>query len=194
MKKQLLLVLTLAFISCSSFAQTLKDMSAAESMTWYGIDFTAARFQNFGAYMSDKAVKTGLPRWSMHPFGNDDLDKFRKKFKKSEIKVEDKVTATHNKENDYTTQMTTEAYEMTMDDLKQVVSGYEISGEGYGLMFIVESFEYKAKKSNVWAVYINKTDKSVIDAKKVTTETYGDWYEGMLNTVQQGAKYLKSAR
>lgn len=79
MKRQLLLVLTLALITCSSFAQDLKDMAAA-------------RFQNFGAYMSDKA------------------------------------------------------------------------------------------------------DKSVIDAKKVTTETYGDWYEGMMNTVQQSAKYLKSAR
>lgn len=194
MKKQFVIIL--ALICCSLFtnAQSLKAMAESETMTWYGIDFTVARFQNFGAYLSDKTVKTGLPRWSMHPFGADDLATFKKKYKKEKITVADAQAATRNKEQDYTGHMTTSEYELNMDSLKNVIAAYEMKGTGYGLLFIVESFEYTKKKTNIWAVYINEADKTVIDAKKVTKETFGDWFVGVTETVQQGAKYMKNAK
>ena len=194
MKKQFVIILALIFSSFFTHAQSLKAMAESEMMTWYGIDFTTARFQNFGAYLSDKTVKTGLPRWSMHPFGADDLATFKKKYKKDKIAVADAQAATRNKEQDYTAQMTTGAHELNMDSLKTVVAQYEMKGTGYGLLFIVESFEYTKKKTNIWAVYINEADKTIIDAKKVTKETFGDWFVGVTETVQQGAKYMKNAK
>lgn len=191
MKKQFLLI---AALLCTMFtnAQTLEDMKNSETMTWYGIDFTVAKLQNFGSFMTDNSVKFGLPRWTMHPFGEDDLKKFKGKYDKKTIVIFDAQAAKRNKERDYAAQMTTEAYELNMDSLQNVVSQYEMKGTGYGLMYIVESFEYRKKKSNVWVVYINEADKKIIDARKVTKETYGDWFEGIIEATQQGGKYKSS--
>ncbi|MCB0698046.1 MAG: hypothetical protein KDC07_11810 [Chitinophagaceae bacterium] len=191
-------ILFAAVLACAAFVgktQTLADVKQSESLTWYGIDYSQTRFLNFGAYMSDKTVRKGLNRWSYNPFGGDDMDSWKKKYRKDDLKVENKMSAKRNEDAKYDEHMGTEPFEMTEDDIKKIVSEYDITGEGYGLLYIAECFNYlSSKKAYMWAVFINKKDKSVIDAQKTTTETYGDWALAVTNTLKQSAKALNKAK
>ena len=185
-------------LTCAAFmtnAQTLADVKASESLTWYGIDYSQTRFLNFGAYMSDATVRKGLNRWSYNPFGGDDIATWTKKYKKGTLKVDNKISGQRNKDAKYDEHMGTEPFEMIMDDVKKLVSEYDIKGDGYGVLYVVESFDYiSSKKAQVWAVFINEKDKTVIDAQKTMTETYGDWALAVTNTLKQSAKDLNRAK
>lgn len=195
MTKQILFAVVLMCTAFFTHAQTLADVKQSESITWYGIDYSQTHFLNFGAYMSDGTVRKGLNRWSYNPFGGDDMDTWKKKYKKETLKVDNKISAQRNKDTKYDEHMGTEPFEMSMDDVKKVVSEYDISGDGYGVLYIVESFDnVSSKKAQVWAVFINEKDKTVIDAQKTMTETYGDWALAVTNTLKQSAKTLNKAK
>lgn len=188
MKRKILLALWL-LMAVASQAQSLKEVENAETLTWYGIDFTQARFQNFGAYMNDATVKKNLPLWTMTPFGGDDLSRFKKKYSKKELLIENKQAATRNTGVNYDNHLSSDPHELDTEKIKAIVAEYDIQGNGYGLLFIVESFQNIGKKGSIWYAYINKADKSIIAAEKVTTETFGDWFESVNNTIKRSSRY-----
>lgn len=194
MKKGLVLIALLLLSAICTDAQTLADVKKSESLTWYGIDFSEARFLNFGAYVSDKSVKKSLPQWSYHPFGADDIEKWKKKYKKDKLVVDIKQSGKRNDSTDFDKHMSTEPFSMNIEDIKKIVAEYDIKGDGYGLLYIVESFQNSGKTSNIWSVFINQSDKTVIDAQRFTNETYGLWTEAIDHTIKQSAKQLSSAK
>ncbi len=195
MTKNILLALVLVCAALFTNAQSLVDVKQSPNLTWYGIDYSQTHFLNFGAYMSDGTVRKGLNRWSYNPFGGDDIATWTKKYKKETLKVDNKISAQRNKDTKYDEHMGTEPFEMTLDDVKKVVTEYDIQGDGYGILYIVESFDYiSSKKAKVWAVFINEKDKTIIDAQKTMTETYGDWALAVTNTLKQSAKTLNKAK
>lgn len=190
MTKQFLLTLCMVCAGLFTQAQTVDAVKSSETLTFYGIDFTEARFLNFGAYMKDKQVKNGLARWSMHPFGGDDLKTWSKKYKKDKFIVNDAQSAKRNADMNYDEHTGTDPFEMSEDDVKAVVAQYDIEGTGYGLLYVVESFDYlKTKPASIWVVFINQKDKSVIGMKKFTNDTYGDWLEATRLTLKQSSRY-----
>ncbi|HEY9178011.1 MAG TPA: hypothetical protein VIN07_09985 [Flavipsychrobacter sp.] len=191
-------IITGLYLVLSGFlaqAQTLADVKNSETLTWYGIDYSQMRLHNFGAYMSDGTVKRSLPNWSFNPVSEPDIKRLKSKYKKETVLVDVAESGKRNMAANYDNQLGDPDYQLTMDDIKKIVSEYDINGEGYGLLFVAETFKYATgKPATMWAVFINKADKSVIDAKKVTTETFGEWSEAVLNTIKHSAKHMSQAK
>lgn len=192
MAKQLLLTLCIVCAGLLTQAQSISSVKESKTLTFYGIDFSETRFLNFGAYLSDKQVKNGLARWSMHPFGGDDVRAWSKKYKKDKFIVNDAQSAERNAAVNYDERMGTKPFEMSEDDVKELVSQYDIEGNGYGLLYVVECFDnQKTKKGSIWVVFINQADRSIIGMKKFTNDTYGDWLEATRLTLKQSSRYWK---
>lgn len=195
MNKRLLLTLCIICTTFFAHAQTVKDVADSESMTWYGIDYSETRFMNFGPYINEDIIKRSLPRWSFDPFGGDDIDRWKKKYKKDNLEVDIAKSGERNKNTEYAAHIGNDAFELTKDDLQEMVSAYDISGDGYGMLFVGESFDKSGtKEARMWVVLINKKDASIIDAEKFTIETYGDWSEGIRLGVKQSARYMNKAK
>lgn len=191
-------IITGLYLVLSGFlaqAQTLVDVKNSETLTWYGIDYSQMRLHGFGAYMGDAAVKKSLPNWSFNPVSEPDVKRLKSKYKKATVLVDVAESGKRNMVANYDEQSGDPDYQLTLDDVKKIVAEYDIKGEGYGLLFVAETFKYATgKPATMWAVFINKSDKTVIDAKKVTTETFGEWSEAVLNTIKHSAKYMLQAK
>lgn len=193
MKKVFVLSIGLICASIFTKAQTLADANKASTITWYGIDYTETRFMNFGPYVADETVKRNMPRWSFYPFAESYYKTWSKKYKK-ELKVAMKKTDKLNNENNYTPHLTTEKFEMSRDDLQKIVDKHNIEGEGYGLIYIPETFDFKGSKpANIWAVVIDNKNGNIVDAQKYTHDTYGDWATGIEAVVKKHSKDFKNA-
>lgn len=193
--KRILIALGLICTLSATQAQTLKDANESESLTWYGIDYSHAHFLNFGAYLNDEGVKRGLPRWSFDPFGTDDVRNWQKKYKKDNWKVDIASTSKANKEEDYSDQFDTKPFELTEEEVKEIVTAHDIKGDGYGLMYVVESFDnVGVKEANVWAVFFSEKDKTILGMERYTADTYGDWAEAINLTLKKNSRYLAKAK
>ncbi len=191
-------IITGLYLVLSGFlahAQTLADVKASKTITWYGIDYSQMRLHNFGAYMGDAAVKKSLPNWSFNPVSEPDVKRMKSKYKKETVLVDVAESGRRNMAANYDKHLGDPDYQITLDDIKKIVAEYDIKGDGYGLLFVAETFKYATgKPATMWAVFINQADKSVIDATKVNTETFGEWSEAVLNTTKQSAKFLSQAK
>lgn len=193
MKKLLILICLI----CATFftkATGLDEAAASEQITWYGIDYTETRFMNFGDYVRDETIKKNLPRWSYYPFAGSYNKMWSKKYKK-ELLVAMDGTNKMNEEQNYTDHLTTESFEMSKEDLQKVVDKHNISGEGYGLMYIPETFDFVGTKpAKIWAVIINNADGTIIDAQKYKHDTYGDWATGIEAVIKKHSADLKKVK
>ncbi|MBZ0098891.1 MAG: hypothetical protein K8F30_07390 [Taibaiella sp.] len=193
--KKIILGLYLTISAIAVQAQTLADVKKAETITWYGIDYSQARFHNFGAYLNDGGVKRNLPNWSFNPVSEADIKRLKSKYKKKEIKVDVAESGKRNLAANYDEHLGDPDYQLSLDDIKKIVSEYDINGEGYGLLLVAETFKYATgKPATMWAVFINNADKSVIDAVEVSTETFGEWSEAVLNTIAKSARHMSQAK
>ncbi|MCB0699607.1 MAG: hypothetical protein H6551_11560 [Chitinophagales bacterium] len=193
--KKLLILVCLICATAFAKAQTLADVKASPKLTWYGIDFSETRFLNFGGFLRQESMETNLNFWSYDPFGNDDADHWKKKFKKDELGVNIKSSHDRNHKTDFAQHMGTEPFEMKEEDLKKILSEYEISGNGYGLLFVPEKYDnVGTKKAYIWGVFINEADKTIINAEKFVVECYGDWNEAIKFGVRQCSRHLAKAK
>ena len=191
-------IITGLYLVLSGFlaqSQTLADVKNSETLTWYGIDYSQIRLHGFGAYMNDGTVKKNLPNWSFNPVSEADIKRLKSKYKKKEILIEVGESGKRNLAANYDNKLGDPEYQLTLDDIKKIVAEYDIKGEGYAVLFIAETFKYATgKPATMWAVFINKADKSVIDATRVNTETFGEWSEAVINTTKQSAKFMSQAK
>lgn len=194
MRKVLALTLGLICASIITKAQTLADVNASENVSWYGVDFTETRFMNFGAYVSDETVKRNLPRWSFYPFAESYYKSWKGKYKK-DLKVKMDNTDKINKDHNYTDQMTTENFELSLEDLQKIVNKHNIDGDGYGIMYIPETYDFiGTKPGKVWGVTFSEKDGKIIHAEKYTYDTYGDWATVIEHTLKKHASDVRKAK
>jgi hypothetical protein len=68
-----------------------------------------------------------------------------------------------------------EGYEYALNEeiIQQVVSEYKTEYTGYGLVFIVESFNKTFEKGTVWVTFFHIPTKQVVLTKKMTAEPMG---------------------
>ncbi len=126
-----------------STAQTLGDVNRSSSLTWYGIDFTQARFLNFnGAVTSYELNNYSLiSEWSHSPLQDADENFIRRKFDKKNLSVDIASTRSRNSSIDYAASLSSGMHEIDVDAVKKVIAESDISGNGYGVLFVVESFD-----------------------------------------------------
>ncbi len=176
----------LAILSSGLSAQTVMDVARSKSITWYGIDFSKARFIGFESYITPEMLKDELIKnWADHTAQTN----FSSKYSIDNVAVETSTADEHNADIDKTKLLTNAYYELNTATITDLVSGYKTSGTGFGFVFIVESFEKSTEKVFIYVCYFKESDRGIISMRRYTGKAFGigleNHYEGAIKDVIQ---------
>ena len=129
-----LLIYVLCFQSVIK-AQTLNDVAHSKEITWYGIDFSCARFQNFDDKFKTEFLKDSLLNfWSMNPLYSGDKNFIRLRYDKDQIGINVRNSRKRNREINYDNLFTNLTNEIDADTVREIVSEYDLKGTGFGVL------------------------------------------------------------
>ena len=182
--KKLLLIFLLA-VTSNSFAQnTMSDLFGHKTkLVFLGVDFTQAKYIGRVGFTDPEAIKNQhMVSW------NNLIELEPKKFSLQKIfgqsndmylsKVEDMVNL--NKSVDVASNIISDAYSITEDQVKKSVAKYSLSEKsGIGIVYVVESL-FKAPEDSkeksamtAWVTFIDLSSKKVLYTEKVVGKAGG---------------------
>jgi hypothetical protein len=158
------LIFNIFFIfSISASAQTMSDVARSNDLTWYGIDFSHAQFINFGNELNGNDLKNSLvPYWSRF----EKADYLKSKYDLDALKEDYTIISRRNSAIDFNGRLSARETDLDADAVKETIGEYEIKGNGYGIVFIIEGFQSTTGRSNIWVVFFNQGDKKIIFARR----------------------------
>lgn len=169
MRYRIYLTVFFIFIALKANSQTIMDVARSKEITWYGIDFSKAKFIGFEKEITPSLLKDELiPQWARLT----EETNFDAKYKTKVTKVSDTAVKRNiavNKEN----LMTGNFYEIHPDSITAVLSNYKITGTGYGFIYIVESFEKTTDKVYIYVCFFNEIDKKIISMRRYIGKASG---------------------
>jgi hypothetical protein len=185
-------------ISLPSWGQSLTDAARSNDLTWYGVDFTEAKFSGFGSSLSIYGLKDSLiSAWSFSNVSEENSGMLRRQFGKKSIQVENTLANKRNIQSGFENALNNETHEISYDKVKEIVSGYSFKGSGYGVIIIVEVFDKTNEMVSAWVTYINKQNGQVITARRYRGIAGGigmryHWMQGIEDVIKFAGKDLKN--
>lgn len=207
MKK--ILIALLIGLSLPSFAQTrynARDLFTQNSIVWYGIDYSNARFiGSFAQFKDAGAVDGATLRDKYFPAWNNlvirEHEKFNvAKFLKKNTQIND-ISAVEkiNSDIDASKIMMDNEYTLEESALAGMVAKYSSTEnkEGLGVVFITESYNQTRKLAYYYVVIFDIASKEILIDQKFTGDAGGIglkafWGNTVLRVLEQvGDKYGK---
>jgi len=196
-KLNLFLVLALAVMSLN--AQSKNEALSADKLVWLGLDFTKTRFIGKATFTSkDDLVNNFIPAWNKLMIS--EAEKFDiSDFFKVET-VEEKINYAYKLNSEIGSEsiimdMEGRDYKITEEDVKNVVKNYNVEGDGYALLFIVESFNKIDVKATIWVTYFHIPTKQVVFTKSITNKPVGfgtrNYWAGAIYATMKKSKLQK---
>jgi len=189
-KSLLIVVLVFSFFSGTLNAQDKKKAVAEKSITWYGVDFTQARFtlvtEDPAAIVSNslRAINTLI-------LAEPDKYNLKKFFSKSEVTNDVEMVNERNSKIDPTLLVVADKHTITPDDVKKVVSSYETGDKtGTGLVFVAENLHKVDESGSYYVVFFDIASKEIIDMERRTGKASGigfrNYWAGSVYSVMKG--------
>jgi hypothetical protein len=173
-KSLFIVVLIFTFFSGAMQAQDKKKAVAEKNITWYGIDFTLARFT---LVTEDPAaiVSTSLKAINTLILAEPDKYNLKKFFSKTEVTPDIEMVNERNSKIDPTILVVPDKYTITPEDVKKVINSYDTKGKtGMGLVFVAENLHKVEKTGSFYVVFFDMASKQIIDMElKVGKESNG---------------------
>jgi hypothetical protein len=175
MKTKLLFsVLAFAFcIGSITMAQDKAKAKSEKSITWYGIDFTVARFT---LVTDDPSVIVNQYLKSINQLIQMEPTKFdlKKWFNKTEVAYDlDQVNERNAKINTEGL-VISDDYKITLDDVKRVIAKYNTKGKsGIGLILVAENLHKVKQTGSYYVVFFDQANKEIIDAQRFEVKAVG---------------------
>lgn len=164
---KLTVTISLLMVCSLCNAQTLGDVNRSSSLTWHGIDLTQARFLNFRGDIGASELKNTLAtEWAHDPLQETDENFIRRKFGKKSLSVDIAFVRSRNSSINYAASLSSGMHEIDVDVVKKVISELNISGSGFGVLFVVESFDNANNQALVWVAYVDKATKQLISTRR----------------------------
>lgn len=187
-------IVLIAFCYASPVQSQDKAKAKSEkSITWYGIDFTLAKFT---LVTDDPAVIVGQYLGSINALIQMEPEKYdlKKWFNKTEASFElDQVNA-RNATIDPGTLVISDEHSIAPDDVKKVIAQYNTSGKtGLGLIFIAENLHKVKQTGSYYVCFFDQDTKDIIDAQRYEGKAAGFgfrnyWAGSIYNIMKSWAK------
>ena len=188
-KSLFIVVLIFSFFSGAMQAQDKKKAVDEKNITWYGVDFTLARFT---LVTEDPAaiVSTSLKAINTLILAEPDKYDLKKFFSKSEVTPEVDMVNERNSKIDPTLLVVTDKYTITPEDVKKVISSYDTKGKtGTGLVFVAENLHKIEQIGSYYVVFFDMASKEIIDMErkegKATGIGFRNYWTGSVFTVMK---------
>ncbi len=165
-KSLLTVVLIFSFFSGAVQAQDKKKAVAEKSITWFGVDFTLARFT---LVTEDPAaiVSTSLKAINTLILAEPDKYDLKKFFSKSEVTSDVDMVNERNSKIDPTLLVVPDKYTIAPEDVKKLISSYDTKGKtGMGLVFVAENLNKVEQMGSYYVVFFDMASKEIIDSER----------------------------
>lgn len=172
--KFLISVLLIAF--CWGTAVQAQDKAKAKSeksITWYGIDFTKAKFT---LVVEDPSVIVNQYLKSINTLIQTEPTKYdlKKWFNKTEVNYELEQVNERNAKIDPGTLVISDDHKITLDDVKGVIAKYNTKGKsGLGLIFVAENLHKVNQTGSYYVCFFDQSTKEIIDAQRFEVKAVG---------------------
>lgn len=195
MKTKLILTVLLVLF-CAGTALQAQDKARAKSeksITWYGIDFSAAKFT---LVTEDPAIIVSQYLKSINALIQMEPDKYdlKKYFSKTEVEMDlDQVNAI-NAKIDPASLVISDEYKITLDDVKKVIAQYNTKGKsGLGLLFVAENLHKVKQTGSYYVCFFDQNTKEIVDAQRFEVKAVGIgfrnyWAGSVYNIMKSWAK------
>jgi hypothetical protein len=154
-------------------AQDKAKAKSEKSITWYGIDFSAAKFT---LVTEDPAVIVSQYLKSINTLIQMEPDKFdlKKFFSKTEVELDlDQVNAI-NEKIDPASLVISDEHKITLDDAKKAIAHYNTKGKpGLGLIFIAENPNKVKQTGSYYVCFFDQNTKEIVDAQRFEAKAVG---------------------
>lgn len=175
--KKVILILIVALQTGISSGQSIEELRDSESITWFGIDFSQARFIGKYDFKSPWELKDKLiPEWNQVVLREPEKYDISKYFSKPKVEMELGDVYDRNSkidESEIIVGFEQSDYELNSEIIQEIISEYKAEYTGYGLVFVVESFNKPIEKGTVWVTYFHIPTKQVILTKRLSAEPMG---------------------
>jgi hypothetical protein len=175
MNKKLILF-ALAFMWCLGNVSMAQDKAKAKnekSITWYGVDFTVAKFT---LVIEDPSVIVGQYLKQINMLIQTEQTKFdlRKWFNKADVKYNIDQANERNAAIDPAGLVITDQNKISLDDVKRVLANYKTEGNpGIGLIWIAENLHKVNQTASYYVVFFDQSTKQIIDAERFEAKAVG---------------------
>ena len=164
-KSLLFVVLIFSFFSGAIQAQDKKKAIDEKNITWFGVDFTLARFT---LVTEDPAaiVSTSLKAINTLILAEPDKYNLKKFFSKSEVTPDVDMVNERNSKIDPSILVVPDKYSINPEDIKKVISSYDTKGKtGTGLVFVAENLHKVEETGSYYVVFFDIASKEIIDSE-----------------------------
>jgi hypothetical protein len=189
-KSLFIAVLIFSFFSGAMQAQDRKKAVAEKNITWFGVDFTLARFT---LVTEDPAaiVSTSLKAINTLILAEPEKYDLKKFFSKSEVTPDVDMVNERNSKIDPTILVVPDKYTITPEDVKKVISSYDTKGKtGMGLVFVAENLNKVEQIGSFYVVFFDMGTKEIIDSERRVGKAAGfnfrNYWAGSVFAVMKG--------
>jgi hypothetical protein len=172
--KLLFAVISLAFcVSSALFSQNKQQAKDEKAITWYGIDFTKAKFT---LVTEDPTVIVNQYLKSINQLIQAEPEKFdlKKWFNKTDVAFDIDQVNEKNSKIDPASLVISDEYKITPEDVKAVISKYNTKGKsGLGLIFVAENLHKVKQTGSYYVVFFNQDTKEIIDSERFEVKSMG---------------------
>ncbi|RLD39176.1 MAG: hypothetical protein DRI89_13730 [Bacteroidetes bacterium] len=192
-------LLTALTIMSFSFlqSQTADDIYNAETISWYGLDYTHAYFISTVDFPDPYALKSRFSDWNdliinesdkynLNRFFNTDVTMHIEmiEMRNEKIRLKDRIT-----DDDFLSS------HLEYVNIQEIVNTYNLEGEdsGFGLVFIVESLSKPNIKGAYWVTFFDIKSKKVISSERYLGKPGGFglrnyWARSFYNVMMEAGK------
>lgn len=174
MKTKFLFALLALFVCIgTSQAQDKSKAKDEKAITWYGIDFTQAKFT---LVTEDPSIIVNQYLKSINQLIQMEPEKFdlKKWFKKTD------VTFNLDQVNEFNSKISTDGlvisdvHKITPEDAQKALAKYKTSGKpGLGLIFIAENLHKVQQTASYYVIFFNQETKEIVDAQRYEVKAVG---------------------
>lgn len=177
------LFLVIFVISVKSVsAQSVQDVFNQKEMTWYGLDFSMAKFVGDFSHFNSAGTKAGsqirdtyFKSWNHIIVGERDKYDFLKFYKKEALMVDLESVEKINAKVDADKMMVWNTPEpLNEEKIQEAVHKYTKNEKsGLGLVFVVESFDKLAELASIHVTFFDIATGKILLTKKLQTKPRG---------------------
>ncbi|NQT78208.1 MAG: hypothetical protein HQ565_10870 [Bacteroidetes bacterium] len=176
MKKLILIAgifLVFSFVSKGQYTTT--DVFKVDNITWYGLDFSNIKLIGSEGFTDPNAIKNQFfNSWNNLIISEPEKYNLAEVFSKSSVENDLSIVTERNTLPDPDKLVIEENYSFGEDEVKKIISEYDITGkEGIGLVFIMESFNKTKEQGYMWVSFFDIETKEVLLSKKMNGKVGG---------------------
>ena len=176
--KTIIPLLFLVLSNYISFAQSTPDAKVfeAEEFIWCGLDYSKLKCIGYDGFADPYDIKNRyFASWNMLMLAEREKYNFQHAYQKSHQFEDLSVVNRRNDLPDPDELVINEAYSLKENDIKEIISDYDLQNtkEGLGLVYIVESLSKVKSEAVINVVFFDIATKEVLWSKKYSNYPRG---------------------